>query len=447
VKQFLEKVYTRLRSTDTTNFLIKIGIQVVLLFIGFFFQPFVIVAAAMLVLFMIFENDVKSFYYIVFFYCFTSGFIYHTYDLFYVPVVFFVVMHVCRYLITVKFRVHKDVLFVSVFVLSAYFVLAQLIGRPDFERVGMAVHLLFLLFVCVKNLDKLKLEAVAFFLAGGILLSSLLGLFRGLIPRLSLVIPEFEGRFSALMVNPNSLYMIVLCAIAAILVLNVQNKMNKYLFSGVFAALTVIGIATLSRAFILIYFLLVLAFGLVKVLKARKNKVELKKTLLFIGVLCIAVTILFLIPPFQAIISRFASLTNLDSQQSVDTLYDPGRWGLWKLYIETWASSAKNIIFGLGFASPIGPNGVKATSAHNVLVVLLAQTGLVGLALFGFMLFCVFKSVSSARRFGLDTWLPALALIGFCMVETALFKFTAYLFVVLIMLCMLPLNKTNETSI
>jgi len=249
------------------------------------------------------------------------------------------------------------------------------------------------------------------------------------------------------MLNPNSLYTLVLGAIALIFVLSIRNRINIFLFFALFIVLSGVGLSTMSRGFLIIYIPLVAVFAIIKLYRIIREKGNYKQVILFAAAISAFFVIMSFVPQFRKVIDRIADFLKYFDEYSgnSETLYDPGRWGLWKLYVETWAGSAWSIIFGMGFAPPIGPWGVKATTAHNMFIAVLTQTGIVGFALFTFCIFCIFRSVCKTRSFKFECCLPILAVIGFCMVETSLFRFQVYLLIVLILLCM-PARANNTPS-
>jgi len=463
VKQVFTKVYSILRSVNTIDLAIKIGIVVALLVVGFFVEAFVLVAAALILVFMILENNFKSFLYIVFLFPFgvalhymPNGFFKDLLleldlgpvEMFYVIMVFFTTVHFVKHLIKIRFRIHKDWFLISILVFLLYLVPAQFIGRADFSSVAIFAYLLFLFFLCVKNLDKLKLKDIAFFLTAGIFVASLLALFAGVVPKLSSSIPEYSGglssetRFSGLMANPNSFYTLCLGALVMIFVLSIRNQMNIYLFGGCFALLTVIGISTMSRMFIVAFFPLVIFFVVLKLWKVvRTGRVQLKKILLLFAIVATILVAACFTPQFQTVFERL--LTQSDRHED---FIDPGRLGLWELYLKNWSASPKTIIFGIGLASPISPEGIAVIAVHSAPLLLLTQTGIVGLVLFALVLVCAFRSVCATKIFKLECLLPAIAVVCFSLVETALLRFQFYFFLVLIMLCMQPRSETNKND-
>jgi hypothetical protein len=177
-------------------------------------------------------------------------------------------------------------------------------------------------------------------------------------------------RFGAFFPNTNTLG--VYCTLCAssfiVLILNDKLQFKYYAVFPIFA--TIMGLLTVSKAFILITAILYATWFILSFIKSNnKKQFAIYLAVLSIGML---LSIIILQNHIRAMfIDRFV---NSDYSSTLDNL-TTGRVGIWSKYFNRWIKSPLTILFGNGYtASKIDTNQYE----HSIYLAFLYQFGIIG---------------------------------------------------------------------
>jgi O-antigen ligase len=110
-------------------------------------------------------------------------------------------------------------------------------------------------------------------------------------------------------------------------------------------------------------------------------------------------------------------------------VYDPGRPEIWRMNFEDWLSSPKKILFGRGFDTEIMVDGLPLIHEHNVFILILARTGIIGFLLFIGLWVVFFRSFSKAgNRLSLPPFIFILTAVCLGMFEMRFPQIFTFLF-------------------
>lgn len=213
-------------------------------------------------------------------------------------------------------------------------------------------------------------------------------------------------RFAGLFTHPNNLCVYFLVLLCSICVLQYLNQIKLWQFIIMFVSVFIPTYLAISRNFILSFVLLIIIFSIFFIIKYKKKSFVtlglLFLSLLFSAVLCFYPTKIYLvrfnilprsaiayetvfpkndkdniIPDDNTDMPEYNSDKWWDMVYSGEIKYDPGRTGIWKMYLNNWKSSPKNILLGRG----ISASRIGQMSAHNMFIQLVWEFGLLGNAL------------------------------------------------------------------
>lgn len=316
-------------------------------------------------------------------------------------------------------------------------------------KIAIDTLVFFVLIYLIKECgDEISLLNPARGLAGGLIVSSLFSLFKNKSARLaSLAIKVVESdsyvRFSGLKLHPNSFAVMAVICLAVLLLMMIMNKINFWEFFTLFIPIFAFGYQTISRNFVLGMFVCGLTFLIIYIFKFKLKSWKVLVCLALcvvslIGILNVETTIyLKRFGVIQSSVEVNCSIVNCeaqsiqnawennseyDQQESADyenleymsdewwravydgkIKYDPGRVGIWKMYIKDWFSSPTVFLFGRGTdAAPIGQ-----MAAHNALIEIARRNGIVGIL----FLVAIIISFINFKQFKLKHFYPLLVLI------------------------------------
>lgn len=262
---------------------------------------------------------------------------------------------------------------------------------------------------CTK--EKISLSRLSIIYGLGLIISCSFSLLRPLSSRLQeILFYEFNSefglsRFAGFFFHPNTLAIHVLIGLSMLLIVYYKNQISSFNFFALFVPLFCFGYIALSRNFIVALSLSIIIFAIFYILKYKKK--ALKFLLIAFGICLVIVLSMFSYTKLY--LQRF-NLINFDanSQNNITVQfgeilttaeqeelppkfsdewwqmvydgkihYDPGRKGIWQLYLSKWKQSPTSILFGYGKSAP----DIGRMSAHNLLLSLLYKYGLVGVGL------------------------------------------------------------------
>ena len=262
----------------------------------------------------------------------------------------------------------------------------------------------------------------------GMIISCVFGLFKNVSPWLQEKLPTYYAsgteRFQGLFGHHNKLAAMLVVAISSILFLLYYHELPLLGFFIAFIVLFIFGYLAISRAFIVAVTIALCVFGIFYLFKNKTKSLPVLGMLLII--VCLIPVIFLNIT--KSYISRVdeavfyyadSQINNGDSnsdkksipyssgvlqgktQEEIDKIFagevhfDPGRKGIWELYLMDWSSSLKIILFGRGIARP----DIGTMVAHNLYIALLWQHGLVGCMLLVIIISCMINWKKIRFRF------------------------------------------------
>ncbi len=279
-------------------------------------------------------------------------------------------------------------------------VVAYFMARMNSYYMAIPKLLSMLLFVLVfiDNYNKKDIKKYANYLIFGVLSSCILGMFKENIPQLLAYYEDLNYgyingveklRFSALFDDPNYFSMALVCCLVLLIVLRHLKQYPPILFWVSFATLSVFGLLTYSKSFLLIY-AAVIIYSILLNVKQRKIGMTIFQIVLVIGALNIILD--GRIEIFNDIFSRFS-----DTQG-----FTTGRDVIWDDYWAVINESKMNQIWGLGLDAPY----IFDKAAHSMYVELIYYAGFVGLLTFMLLWVIILFSKHSSRIRLYNLFLP-----------------------------------------
>lgn len=260
------------------------------------------------------------------------------------------------------------------------------------------INLLFL-FYLLKNELNFKIILIYCY---GILISSLLALltYYGGLYKYAF---DAGNRFCAFAPLCNTLGASCIIGINAVYVLFVNKKINGKLATFLMSILTLIGVGTLSKNF-----LITLVISLCVIFTSQLKRSNNKKRFLSV---CLITTLA--ISPFVLyyggiMMDRF--FADKSYSNIVDTI-TTGRLDKWLIYLRPWSKYLYSIIFGLGICFDYN----TPWSSHSLYVGYLSRLGIVGIVVLGVFIYSIiFKNQTSKLSL---RYLPIIIVAIICLAE------------------------------
>ncbi len=241
---------------------------------------------------------------------------------------------------------------------------------------------------------ELKFDKLLYSFCFGLALSMLFSLQKFYSPKLKDLMPNiipYRGsnvyRYGALLGHPNHLSSNISMAVGALFVLMYTKQISKIWSLVLFAELTLFGYLSISKAFILMLAISFVIFAIFYIVKYKKEALihvgMLVGVLIVVALSCFTITKEYLVRiTYNDPMYNTSGIVKDDAfwQQVYNgqVHYDPGRIGIYKMYLTNWGSSITNILFGRGVSAPF----VGQMSAHNIFIQLLWYHGIVGYLLY-----------------------------------------------------------------
>lgn len=314
---------------------------------------------------------------------------------------------------------HDYNIYVAILSFSIFIVLRL---NFDYQNIIKLISHLMLLYYYASN--NVSFKNLIMFFIWGLILSSIVGLFKESIPQLlayysNLNIDPLSGRarFSGLMTDPNYYTVALFISIFSLLLLYYKEIINR-LFWPVFIVLSSFGLLTISKSFILIYIPLLL---LLFVILFRKKK----KTQLFFYFVSIIILIILSFRGIIESVSLFYSRLFLNE----GTTFLTGRDLIWKDYLLFFNENPGVIIFGNNPKYGL----VNDKSIHNFFIELIYHLGLIGSSLFItsiIVIFVGYKKNNIKRK--LLNYIPLLVMLVLFFFLSMLFNYLLSFYLMLI---------------
>lgn len=280
----------------------------------------------------------------------------------------------CFALVVLFFRSKKisAPIIISAIIYLAYLLLGDIIsGNSDlFEIIKQIVSVL-LLFFMIRGLNISNYKSIIMFFIFGLILSSILASFSESIPHFYDFVKEVRyndqtatyNRFTGLQGDPNYYSINVIISILLSLVLFVKNEIKPLSFWILFIALSVFGILTLSKSFILMYILVVI-YLIIRILK-KKKIINIVLVFSFI----IGITTLLNIEGsiLNVLMNRLLQAENVSE-------FTTGRVVHYEAYFNHIISNVNVLLFGSGLN--VGP--LNEAGSHNFYLEAIYYLGIFG---------------------------------------------------------------------
>lgn len=368
-----------------------LGIISVLLFLTQIWQPVEWVSAVVIFVFAIFCSVSEVFCLNMFLMAFSGiGF------QFIVGIGSCLVSLLIKYIIDLKNKkkkVFKLPLIISAVILIVYSVFNY---GVDYEGVTfglMTIYIIALVYFVFVFRKDIEISKCFNFLLLGLVISVALSVVSLPFNSFEKELYHFDGtykRFHLLTFHMNNLSIHSMFLIAYS-IYSLFNRKRKVWIDAVSIVVAIaLGIATMSKAFLLITALCLMYSIICLIVKFKKKSV--KYILCLAGVVVVALIIGWRF--VDNILNRFFLYFK---EGSVLNMLTTGRADIWKGYLKEWTSTPAKIFFGVG----IFTKQPMFSSAHNVWIFLLHRFGLVGICLISFLIFAYIKESDSKFKMSL----------------------------------------------
>lgn len=341
--------------------------------------------------------------------------------------IFFFLTTTIFYVIDVR-KKEKPFLKFQFFFTLAFIVLFSVVSISidvnGFYNFALIVCLLMFLYYFFIYKDKINVKKCFELLFIAILVSAVLALMLSPFEVFRTKVYPFDGTYYRLRLftlNVNHLAMFCMMSISYIIYNLINNHISKPKSLGFLkdkkfwfeilklAFVLIVGLLTLSKAFVVVFVLVALYVVIWLVYKLKL------KSLFIIVPVAVAVAVLCLIfnDFVYKMISRFFVY---DEWGSLLSRVFTGRTDIWQNYIEFIFSSPKNILFGAGlFAIE-----VNLVGPHSVLLYVLFRVGFVGIVALGVLFYSYFSISKTKMKLTLANCLPILVFSLFALEEMIL---------------------------
>lgn len=263
---------------------------------------------------------------------------------------------------------------------------------------------LVLIYLCWEYREKLNFKQIVFSLFFGLSLACILNPIRYVNAHLNEFLTPFYSyignfyRFCGLAFDPNYFSVEVILLITCFTQLYMKNKIN-YIFYPVMMFLSIVGILTVSKSFLIVFMLYVVLSIIGCVIKWKSN-VRAKYLLTVFIVLSMCLVLAFS-KFIGVIVQRFTDMSAIDvnGNDNVMNHITTGRSDLWTMYLKKWLGGGfLAILFGYGNNQPYLTTNDGVQAMHNLYIEVLYHFGLVGFVLvFGFVLYALISYISKNK--------------------------------------------------
>lgn len=412
--------------------IINLAILSILCFLSFLWVPLVNVMFVYTLFCILSAKNANGIYYLFFLLPMNSMFRYNlNFALPYITISFGILFlyYIFKFCVVQKQKIHINKYVIVGTVVMLLYLLIPFNKNKISYLLNYILVLAMLLFGCMFE-SKIHFRNIALSFLIGLAVSTLIGLItqdNG--TSLFQQIPGYVHvygytRFRALYTDPNIYAQSLLIVLSAMFYLKQKKEISRILFYISFAFVSIFGLLTYSKAFILLFVFELLLFVLIDVISNISNKKHVVKEIIICGLIfCILLTGLQFVlnknvlcvfdrlnisnitnnvnaPADSAnldsiknnsdnsITSDNSSNSDINTNLSEDKLnyLTTGRFDAWKKHIEGMFGSVYNFIFGHGIGNIAGD-----VPAHNTYIQLVYEIGVLGTLLFFIYLYVVFK--------------------------------------------------------
>lgn len=310
------------------------------------------------------------------------------------------------FLVVLKMVIARRKIDARLLIVLAFFTVYNLLASGTGElttAVTMTSGLLMLYYLRCDDID-LNVTATVITYSTGLALSSALALLREVLPIINEFVTESmmrldanesASRFSGLHGNPNYYTLDIIVALSAIVVLMYYKKSTQKGLPLFLVALSVFGLMSVSKSFLLTWILLILCWFFLSV---KQGAGKLTK-FVFIALIGAMVVYYFAYDYINTYLFRFME----DSSGSLDSI-TTGRSELWITYFQEIINDTKIFFFGNGLNTILD---FLDKGPHNTYLEFLFNLGLVG----SLLLFAAFFFCKGPVKFKGAAWIPVIMLM------------------------------------
>lgn len=151
-------------------------------------------------------------------------------------------------------------------------------------------------------------------------------------------------------------------------------------------------------------------------------------SLIELSLLAGLIVLIFLLPPFETIRTRFLSMINLFTDKNIDGTYRDGSTiTRFYMFVDGIELFLRKPIFGFGLGGFASRGGIMNVWSHNHISEMLCNTGIVGSVLYHFPLIYSFKFIGKDKNYEKYFMLIILFFIQMISVALTSEKFFAFL--------------------
>lgn len=312
------------------------------------------------------------------------------------------------------------------------------VDKNGLDQGVLVVSLLFVAYFVLVYGKTICPEKCFKFLSIGIFVSLVLGLITLLLPSYGFKIYYFDGTYKRLQLFTfHQNHLAIVCTFAiCYYVYKLINKKGKLLVNiALIISFLLIGLFTLSKAFILTVAIIVLYLFVILI---RKYK---WKSLRFILPMIVFLAI-FGICARDLIVRIFFRLTAYSKGESLINQITTGRSDIWNQYFIDLTTSIPKFLFGVG----IFTKELISVGPHNVLIYFLYRTGIIGIILLSVIIWSYLRECKGKLKFKLNNCLLFVMFLIVAM-EEMIFSDRFFFFLILGILLMRTETKESQTNI
>ena len=311
-------------------------------------------------------------------------------------------------LFATRLIISKTKIRVSLICLLFMFVAYAFLISGISQAVNIITMALGVFFVAYAIKEEISFNRVVVAYSFGIAVSAVLGLLQNKLPIIQEYVvvsilnsgatAESVSRFAGLKGNPNYFTMDVILALAGIAIMLLTKKAHIKFHFVLFSLLSVIGVMSISKSFLLSWGVLLLLM-IYSSLKMAPEKTA--KVILVIGSSLVIIGI-FASDYIRAYLLRLS----MDEGASLSEI-TTGRWDIWVSYIKAIWNDVKILLFGNG----IGGSLVGGRGAHNTYLEVIYNLGILGGSIYAFLMSSLFKGIANRAQRQIIQYAPLIVFL------------------------------------
>lgn len=315
--------------------------------------------------------------------------------------------------------------FVLIILISVYNAFTPIYKPTFLDVISDACKVLAVYFIYEKR-DKLNFVSMARVFCYGMVFSSFFGLvYNQIMGRIFLDMYNVV-RYRSLFIHPNILCDFTLMALVILFALQYYDKISMPEFCVLVILNFAFGYATIARNFVFMFGVIYAIYVVLYLLKHRKDGL---KYILTLTAIILAICLLLEQQTYYYYIRiKFSyevggAETTLEIDKTSEWWkrmlvgqehYDPGRLGLWMLYLSRIFETFKSFMFGYGIKAPF----IGTMPTHNILLSKLYKSGFVGLMLsvIAILMMIDYKELKKYKKY-LGVFMMAVGYIGVMLIN------------------------------